>query len=355
VPEHPDLGWVRIPPGTPDIAATSGAAARQAQLTKPPGSLGRLEHEVLRLAGLQGRERPAVDRVQICVFAADHGVVAESVSAFPQAVTAQMIDNFAHGGAAISVLARSLDARLEVVDLGTVVESDAAQGVRRQRIAPSTANFVNAPAMDAAQMAQALAAGREAVARAAADRVELFIGGDMGIGNSTSAAALACGYGVGAARQLAGPGTGLNAEGVRRKISVIERALAHHREQLHAPLDVLRLLGGFEIVALTGAYIACAQAGIAALVDGFISTAAALAACRINPGTHDWLLFAHNSAEPGHAALLKALDAEPLLDLGMRLGEGSGAAVAVPLLRSACLLHAQMATFAEAGVAGRQA
>lgn len=343
--------WLQLPARTVDTDAAQQAAARQAQLTKPPGSLGELEQLAIQLAGLQRGALPRVERVHIAVFAADHGVVAENVSAFPQAVTAQMIDNFARGGAAISVLADELGATLEIVDLGTVGDSTARDSVRRQHIAPSSANLAREAAMTPAQLRAALEAGRDSVSRAAAAGAELFIGGDMGIGNTTAAAALACALLPAAAQTLAGPGTGLDAAGVARKAQVIERALTLHAAHLAEPREALRRLGGFEIAALAGAYIAAAQAGLPVLVDGFITSAAALAACRIHPGTRDWLLFAHRSAEPGHTAILDALQARALLDLGLRLGEGSGAAVAVPLLRLACALHAGMATFAEAGVA----
>lgn len=342
--------WWTLATREPDAAARAAALARQQQLTKPPGSLGILEALAVHLAGLQGRERPAVDRVQITVFAADHGVAAEKVSAFPQAVTAQMIDNFAAGGGAISVAARMLGARLEVVDLGTVAGSRAA-AVHRAHIAPGTANLAEDAAMTAPQLEAALACGRAAVLRARSADTELFIGGEMGIANTTAATALGCALLRLPPQLLAGPGTGLDGAGVARKIGVVERALALHAAHCAAPLEALRRLGGFEIAALCGSYLACAQEGLAALVDGFIATAAALAACRIAPGTRDWLLFAHRSAEPGHAALLEVLDARGLLDLDLRLGEGSGAAVAVPLLRMACALHAGMATFAQAGVA----
>lgn len=339
------------PIAAPDAACAAAARARQAQLTKPPGSLGALEALAVRLAALQRRERPQLDTVWISVFAADHGVAAEGVSAFPQAVTAQMIDNFAAGGAAISVLAAQLGATLEVIDLGTVAASRAA-GVRRARIAPSTANLARAPAMTAAQLQEALRCGGDAACRAHAAGAELFVGGDMGIANTTSATALACALLGRPPRELAGPGTGLDARGVAHKAAVIERALALHGAALAAPREALRRLGGFEIAALAGSFIACARCGMPVLVDGFIATAAALVATRLAPACAPWLLYAHRSAEPGHAGLLAALGAEPLLDLGLRLGEGSGAAVAVPLLRLACALHAGMATFAEAGVAG---
>ena len=337
-----------------DHAARAAAAQRQTQLTKPPGALGRLEAIAIQLAALQGAARPALDRVQITVFAADHGVVAEGVSAFPQAVTGEMVKNFACGGAAISVLACELGARLEVVELGTVNDPGPLDGVLRVRIAPSTANFTRAPAMLAEQLQQALAAGRAAVERALANGAQLFIAGEMGIGNTTAAAAVACGLLGLSGQDLAGPGTGIDPAGVARKAAVIDRALALHAERLAEPAETLRCLGGFELAAIAGACIAGAQRGLPLLVDGFIASAAALAAVRMQPTVRDWLLFSHASAEPGHARLMHALDAQPLIDLGLRLGEGSGAAVALPLLRLACALHNGMATFAEAGVSGKE-
>lgn len=342
--------WLNTPAKTLDTAAGDQARVRQEQLTKPPGSLGALETLVIHLAQLQGRALPRIGRIHIAVFAADHGVAIENVSAFPQAVTAQMINNFASGGAAISVLAGGLGAQLEIVDLGTVGESVASPCVTRQHIAPSTANLAHEAAMTLSQLAAALRAGADSTRRAVEAGADLFIGGDMGIGNTTAATALACALLDAAPQALAGPGTGLGVAGVAHKVKVIERALVLHAAHLADPLEALRRLGGFEIAALVGAYIASAQKGMPILVDGFITSAAALAACRIHPRTCDWLLFAHRSAEPGHAAILAALNAKPLLDLGMRLGEGSGAAVAVPLLRAACALHAGMATFAGAGV-----
>jgi nicotinate-nucleotide--dimethylbenzimidazole phosphoribosyltransferase len=343
------LDWLETPCAIPAAAAAAAAQARQAQLTKPPGSLGALERLAVRLAALQGRERPAAERVWISVFAADHGVAGEGVSAFPQAVTGEMLRNFARGGAAIAVLARALAAHLEVVNLGTVNDPGEIAGVRRAVIAPATANFCETAAMTAAQLDAALAAGAASVRRACADGAQVFIGGEMGIANTTSATALAAALLREPPSALIGAGTGLDAAGVVRKLRVIERALARHADAA-GPREHLRRLGGFEIAALAGACIAAAQAGLPVLVDGFIATAAALAAARINPGVREWLLFAHCSAEAGHASLLWALQAEPLLDLGMRLGEASGAAAAVPLLRLACALHDGMATFAEAGV-----
>jgi nicotinate-nucleotide--dimethylbenzimidazole phosphoribosyltransferase len=309
----------------------------------------------VQLAGLQGRVKPSLNQLWIAIFAGDHGVVAEGVSAFPQEVTGQMLHNFVSGGAAISVLARQLGAQLEVVDLGTVTPSLNLPGVRHLNIGAGTQNFVNAPAMTQAQGEQALEAGRDSVRRAIATGAELFIGGEMGIGNTTAASAVACALLDCPVAHLAGPGTGLNAAGVSHKTHVIERALALHAAQRGDALQTLFNLGGFEMAALVGAYLACAQEGVAVLVDGFICSVAALVAVRLNPACRDWLLFGHRGAEPGHRHVLEALKAEPLLDLGLRLGEGSGAALAVPLLRLACDLHGQMATFAEAAVADRPA
>ena len=338
-----------------DAQAVEQAQARQQQLTKPAGSLGRLESVAVQLAGLQGQVKPSLDQLWIAIFAGDHGVVAEGVSAFPQEVTGQMLHNFVSGGAAISVLARQLGASLEVVDLGTVTPSLSLPGVRHLNIGPGTANFVAGAAMTSAQGELALQAGRDSVQRALAAGAQLFIGGEMGIGNTTAARALACALLDCPVVHLAGPGTGLNAAGVSHKAQVIERALALHGAQRGDALQTLFNLGGFEIVALVGAYLACAQEGIAVLVDGFICSVAALVAVRLNPACREWLLFGHRGAEPGHRHLLETLKAEPLLDLGLRLGEGSGAALAVPLLRLACDLHGQMATFAEAAVADRPA
>ncbi len=297
----------------------------------------------------------SLERLWVTVFAGDHGVVAEGVSAYPQAVTGEMLRNFVRGGAAISVLARELGAGLEVVDLGTAVPLEALPGVRHLRLAAGTANFVEAPAMGAEQCLLALEAGRESVRRAEQAGSQLFIGGEMGIGNTTAAAAMACALLDAPASALVGPGTGLDASGVAHKTAVIERALALHGAHRADPFETLRRLGGLEIAALAGAYLACAQKGMVALVDGYICSVAALCAVRLNPACRDWLLFAHSGAEPGHRHVLEALAAQPLLDLGLRLGEGSGAALAVPLLRQACALHAGMATFAEAAVSDRPA
>lgn len=333
-----------------DMRRYQEAQARQDSLTKPPGSLGRLEDLAARLAAMQAVVYPRVDQVWISVFAADHGITDEGVSAFPQAVTGQMIRNFVAGGAAISVLARELGAHLEVIDMGTISSAEPAQGVRDCRIAAGTQNFADREAMSEAQCRAALQAGQACAQRVFASRAQLFIPGDMGIGNTTSATALACALLNLPAEDLAGPGTGLNQQQISHKAKVINAALARHALGGTDPLRVLQTVGGFEIAAMTGAMLACAQKGITILVDGFIATSAALVAKAFNPQVCDWMLFAHCSAEPGHRRLLDAIPARPLLDLKMRLGEGSGAAVAVPLLRLACRLHRDMATFDQAGV-----
>lgn len=326
------------------------ALEHQAQLTKPPGSLGRLEEVAVRLSALQGRDRPAADRVHVTVFAADHGVALEGVSAFPQEVTSQMLDNFVRGGAAISVMSRSLGANLEIVDVGTAGGGAVRPGVRNHRAGKGTANIRTQDAMSEVQLERALQAGREAAERASQAGCDLFIGGDMGIANTTSATALACALLSADPETLAGPGTGLNPAGVMHKATVIKDALDRCMGAGGQPLEVLRRLGGFEIAALTGAFIRAAQLGLTVLIDGFITTAAALVAVRHDQAVGSWLLFSHQSSEPGHEEMLKALKSRPLLDLSLRLGEGSGAAAAVPLLRLACSLHNEMATFAEAGI-----
>jgi nicotinate-nucleotide--dimethylbenzimidazole phosphoribosyltransferase len=341
--------WLTEPCFAIDEASRQRALEHQSQLTKPPGSLGTLETLAVRLAGMQHAVMPSLQSVWISIFAADHGVAAEGVSAFPQVVTGEMIRNFANGGAAISVLARSLGAMLEVVNLGTVNDPGELPHVRRAIIAPQTNNFCERPAMSAVQLELALRAGADSAEAAQLAGAKLFIGGEMGIANTTSAAALACGLLRESPSALAGAGTGLDAAGIQHKAAVIERALALYPADDDA-LAWLGRVGGFEIAALCGAYIGAAQRGIPVLVDGFITTAAALAAVRINPSCREWMFFAHRSRERGHARLLSVLEADPLLDLGLRLGEGSGAAAAVPLMRLACDLHARMATFAQAGV-----
>jgi len=344
------MNWLDKPVALISEAAIKEAEQRQLQLTKPPGSLGKLEELAIKFSAIQKTQQPQIKNVHISIFAADHGIANENVSAFPQVVTTEMVKNFSRGGAAISVLAKEIDAKLEVIDLGTVVEAGELDGVISARIAAGTENFSQQAAMNEEQLDKALDAGAIAVQRAIDSNAQVFIGGDMGIANTTSATALACAYLNRSPAELTGPGTGLDNNGVMHKAEVIKQALnKHHATSLQA-IDVLRFFGGFEIAALTGAYIYAAQQGLPVIIDGFIATAAALAAVKLKSECDKWFIYAHKSYEPGHALMLDALNAEPLINLNMRLGEASGAAVLIPLLRQACALHANMATFAEAGV-----
>lgn len=315
-------------------AAETEARARQEILTKPPGSLGRLEEIACWLARWQGRAMPRLERVDILIFAGNHGVVAEGVAAYPAAVTAQMVANFAAKGAAINQLAEVAGAELHVFPLS---------------LETPTANFVHAPAMDEAEFLAAVGAGMAAVAPDA----DLICLGEMGIGNTTAAAAIAAALLGGGGARWAGRGAGVDEAGLARKRAAIDAALARHAGDLGDPLAAARTLGGRELAAILGAVLAARAHGVPVLLDGFVVTAAAAPLARLNPRALDHALVAHASAEAGHRLLVEALGQRPLLDFGMRLGEGSGAALAVPLLRAACACHAGMATFAEAGVADK--
>jgi nicotinate-nucleotide--dimethylbenzimidazole phosphoribosyltransferase len=313
------------------MSAREEAQRRYDAKTKPRGSLGRLEELGCRIAEIRGFVPAALDSV-IVVAAGDHGVAREGVSAYPSDVTAQMVANFEAGGAAINVLARRAGAELIIVDAG---------------VGAGTANMLEQPALTGEQVAKALADGEALAGELDADVVGL---GEMGIGNTTSAAALTAAL-LGVVPELVcGRGTGLDDDGVLRKIDVVRRAVA-----LHAGADPLTALGGFEIAFLAGLAIGCARRRVVVLLDGFITGAAALAALRIEPSVRDVLIASHRSPEPGHAYVLEALGLEPLLDLGLRLGEGSGAALALPLLQASIAILAEMATFEDAGVtdAGR--
>lgn len=344
------LEWINQSIATLNTVTQAQGLERQGQLTKPPGSLGSLESMAVRLCAMQGTHKPSVDNAQVVVFAGDHGIAAEGVSAFPQVVTGEMVKNFSRGGAAICALARQNNAQFEVVNLGTVVDLSAMENIVNNTIMAGTSNFAHQAAMTQEQLSQAMGAGKAAVDRAAANKVTLFIGGDMGIANTSSATALAAWATQQSVTSLVGPGTGLDAKGVSHKGQVIEAALAKHAEAMTDPVQALRHVGGLEIAALVGAYIRAAQVGMAILVDGFITTSAAILAAKIQPEVVNWMFFAHASAEPGHQAMMASLDAETILDLGMRLGEGSGAGVALSILKSACVTHNEMATFAEAAV-----
>jgi nicotinate-nucleotide--dimethylbenzimidazole phosphoribosyltransferase len=321
-----------LPPGNDEAAAV--VAARQAQLTKPPGSLGRLEDLAGWLARWQGRPKPLLDHVAVLVFAGSHGVTARGVSSYPASVTAQMVANFARGGAAINQLAKVAGASLRVVPLA---------------LDRPTADFTEAPAMTEAEFLDAVAAGYDALPRDA----NLICLGEMGIGNTTAAAAVAAALFGGGGARWAGRGTGIDDEGLGRKRRAIDVALALHAGRLADPLATAMMLGGRELAAILGATLAARRLRVPVLLDGFICTAAAAPLARVTPGALDHTMLAHVSAEEGHRALADVLGLRPLLDLGMRLGEGSAAALAVPLLRAALACHTGMATFAEAAVDNR--
>ena len=338
----------------PDVSAVhrETASRRQSELTKPTGALGRLETLAIELAGLQATERPRATRVPIIIFAGDHGIAAQGVSAYPQAVTIAMMQNFAAGGAAISVLARELGVPLEVVDAGTLAEAPLS-GVVSDKPRRGTRDFSVEAALEPQELAFAFDCGKRALSRAAAFEPDLLILGEMGIGNTTSAAAISAALLNTGAEAMTGRGTGLDAAGRERKARLIDAALSRYAIAGAAPEKILCAVGGLEVAAIAGAMIAAAQRRIPVLIDGFIVSAAALAATRLNPTCRPYLIFAHQSAEQGHRRVLETLEARPLLDLDLRLGEGSGAALALPILRLACVLHNQMATFAEAAVPDR--
>ncbi len=348
--------WYGQACGQPSQEYRQRALVRQRQLTKPEGALGRLETLAVELAALQGVDQPGAQRVPVVVFAGDHGVTAQGVSAYPAEVTVQMLHNFAGGGAAIAVLARELGLPLHVWDVGSRATT-AIAGVVSAKTRYGTDDFSAGPAMSADDLDAAFDAGRRAVEVACADGADLLVFGEMGIGNTTAASALAAVLGPLPLDELVGAGTGLDAVRMVQKKNLIARALSLHGEAITAAqspgLEALQRVGGLEIAAISAAMIAAAQRRVPVLVDGFIVSAAALAAVRINPGLRPWLLFSHQSAERGHIRLLEALQAQPLLALDLRLGEGSGAALALPLVRMACALHNSMATFAEAAVADR--
>jgi nicotinate-nucleotide--dimethylbenzimidazole phosphoribosyltransferase len=345
--------WISLDCPAPSERHRQAALARQAQLTKPLGALGRLEELAVELAALQATEAPGADRVPILLFAGDHGIAAQGVSAYPPEVTVQMLRNFAGGGAAISVLARTLGCPLEVVDAGTLA-GEPIPGVVVDKPRSGTRDFSQEPALTSEEVAFALESGRRAITRQADRTPQLVILGDMGIGNTTAAAAIAAALLSCTPADIVGSGTGLDGEGRVRKASIIADALALHRLTPAAPVEnVLMAVGGLEIAAMVGAVMAAAQMRVPILIDGFIVSAAALAAVRLNPSCRSWLIFSHRSAERGHGFVLEALGARPLIDLDLRLGEASGAATALPILRLACALHNGMATFAEAAVSER--
>lgn len=334
-----------------DEDSMRAARQRQDQLTKPAGSLGRLEELSIQLAGIQRKPTPLIKDKAVIVMAGDHGVTAEGVSAYPSEVTRQMVLNFLNGGAAINVLARQAGARVVVVDMGVAADIPTADAnLIRRRIGAGTANLAQGPAMTREQAEESIRSGIEVAWDEISKGADILATGDMGIGNTTPSAAIACALMNLPPEKITGRGTGIDDEGLKRKISAIARGLAVNKPNAKDGLDVLAKVGGFEIGGLAGVMLGAASKGVPVVVDGFISTAAAMIAVTLAPQSRDYLIFAHRSKENGHALMLEWLGAKPLLDLDLRLGEGTGAVLAFPLLEAACNILNQMATFDEAGV-----
>lgn len=317
-----------------DVASADLAKAHEAQLTKPPGALGKLESISEWVATWQAHYPPRVERTVVAVFAGNHGVVAQGVSAYPQAVTAQMVANFQNGGAAVNQICKTFVLGLKVFELA---------------LQQPTADITQEAALSEKDCAATFAYGMEAIAGGC----DLLCIGEMGIGNTTIAAALAHGLFGGQPEEWVGPGTGVDAEGIKRKADAIRRAVALHQEHLADPLEVLRRLGGRELAAMAGAMLAARMERVPVLIDGYVATAAAAVLFKLDPHALDHCIAAHCSAEPAHRKLLEKIGKQPLLDLGMRLGEGSGAAMAAGVVKAAVNCHNNMATFASAGVANR--
>jgi nicotinate-nucleotide--dimethylbenzimidazole phosphoribosyltransferase len=335
-----------------DQAAMAEARRHLDELTKPPGSLGRLERLAVQIAGITGHPRRALARKAIVVMAADHGVTAEGVSAYPSAVTAEMVGNFAAGGAAVNVLARQVAARVVVVDIGVASDLPVDLPILRRKIAYGSANLARGPALTRAQTHDAIQVGLDVVEREIAHGLDVVCLGEMGIGNTTPSSAIiasVCGVPV---TDVTGRGTGIDEPTWQHKVEVIERGLAVNLPDPNDPLDVLTKVGGLEIAGLVGVALGAAARRVPVVVDGFIATAAALLAVEMAPAVRSYLIAAHRSAEPGHQAALAHLELEPLFALDLRLGEGTGAALALPLLDAAVAILDQMATFTEAGVSG---
>ncbi len=331
---------------------TDRAQSEMDQKVKPPGSLGRLESLAIRISTYLETLTPRVERGRVLIFAADHGVSREGVSAYPREVTAQMVKTFSSGGAAITVLSRTLGLEVEVIDVGIDADLPEMPGVVSAKVRRGSRNFLEEPAMTSEELEAALEVGRSAVDRAAgADTVAL---GEMGIGNTTAAAALLSALTGAPPEETVGRGTGVDGARLLHKRAVVGKALQLHEKALEDPRSALAAVGGLEIAALAGAALEAARKRQLVLVDGFISTVAALAAVHLDPSIRPALFFAHRSAEAGHGRALEALEAEPLLDLGMRLGEGTGSALAFPVLKAAAAILREMATFSQAGVSDKK-
>jgi nicotinate-nucleotide--dimethylbenzimidazole phosphoribosyltransferase len=336
-----------------DQQAMESARQRQLQLTKPPGSLGRLEALSIQLAGITGQAQPRVDSKAIVVMAGDHGVTAEGVSAYPAEVTPQMVLNFLHGGAAINVLARQVGARVVIVDMGVAAPLDPHDDLLDRKVALGTANMAQGPAMTIEQAEMALAVGRDLAAQLAAEGVQLLGTGEMGIGNTTPSSALTAVLTGAPVTDVVGRGTGVDDDGLARKVEIVERALQVNRPAADEPLAALAKVGGFEIAGLAGLILGAAQARVPVVIDGFITGAAALVAARLAPAAVDYMIASHQSVEIGHRVILENLGLVPLFKLDLRLGEGTGAALAMHTIEAAARVLREMATFESAGVSDK--
>jgi nicotinate-nucleotide--dimethylbenzimidazole phosphoribosyltransferase len=336
-----------------DESAMQAARLRQDDLTKPRGSLGQLEQISIQMAGITANPRPKIKHKVVTVMAGDHGVVAEGVSAYPSEVTPQMVFNFLMGGAAINALARHAGARVVTVDMGVAAEMEPHPDLIDKKVALGTGNIAQGPAMTKEQALQAITAGAEVVAAEFENGLDILATGDMGIGNTTPSAAIAVALTERSAEEVVGRGTGVDDAGLQRKVEAVKRAIAVNQPDAQDGLDVLRKVGGFEIAGLTGAILAAAAYRKPVVIDGFISTAAAMIAVSLAPRVRDCLISAHRSQELGHQIMLEWLGLEPLLDLQMRLGEGTGAVLALSIVEAACKTLDEMATFSEAGVSDK--
>jgi nicotinate-nucleotide--dimethylbenzimidazole phosphoribosyltransferase len=338
-----------------DKKAMAQARARQDRLTKPLGSLGRLEELSIQLAGIQSKSIPHIRHKAIITMASDHGVVAEGVSAYPQEVTAQMVRNFLSGGAAINVMARQIGARIIVVDMGVATDLAVHPQLLSCKIAVGTRNMVVGPAMTESEAITAIETGIKLISDEVTKGLDIVGTGDMGIGNTTASSAIGSVMTGKSVAEVTGRGTGLGKPQLKHKVQVIEKALAVNQPNPEQPISVLARVGGFEIAGLVGVMLGAAAHRIPVVIDGFISGAAALIATALAPGLRDFLIAAHLSVEPGHRLMLEHLKLRPLLDLDMRLGEGTGAVLGIFLAEMAARLLAEMATFGEAGVSERSA
>ena len=333
-----------------DTTSMAKARERQDMLTKPTGSLGRLEQLSIQIAGIQGKPVPQIQQKAVIVMAADHGVVARGTSAYPQEVTAQMVSNFLHGGAGINVIGRQVGARVIIVDMGIAVKLEAAPRLISRRIAAGTQDMSKGPAMTVAQAKRALETGIEIVTAEVKKGLDIVATGDMGIGNTTASSAI-CAIMIGkTVTEVTGRGTGLDDKQLQHKIRIINEAIAFNKPDSSQPLEVLAKVGGFEIGGLSGVILGAAAHRVPVIIDGFISGAAALIAAGLCPQSKDYMIAGHCSVEPGHKLLLQYLSLRPLLNLDMRLGEGTGAALAMSLAETSVRILNEMATFAEAGV-----